>query len=156
MAGAGVYQRNGFEVVDEAGRFQLLAYRLSGEDIPAIRREALELSKPDGHRPKPDSDLPKPDSDLPKPFAAYGEGLHLVYSPQCPMLPKSVNDLREMAAEYGLQLQVTELQSAQQAQAAPSLYGVYALLWNGKLLADHYVSKGRFKGLLRDMGIESR
>jgi len=53
-----------------------------------------------------------------------------------------------MAAEYGLKLKVTELKSAREAQNAPSTYGIFSLLWNGKLLSDHYVSKGRFKNLL--------
>jgi hypothetical protein len=32
---------------------------------------------------------------------------------------------------------------------APSYYGVFNFLWNGRLLSDHYVSKGRFKNILR-------
>jgi len=76
-------------------------------------------------------------------------GLHLVYCAQCPMLPKSVNDLSEMAAEHDLKLNVTVLRSAREAQNAPSYYGVFNLVWNGRLLSDHYVSKGRFKNLLK-------
>jgi hypothetical protein len=75
--------------------------------------------------------------------------LHVLYSNQCPMLPKSVTDISEMAAENGLELKVTLLNSAREAQNAPSYYGVFNLLWNGRLLSDHYVSKGRFKNLLR-------
>jgi len=73
----------------------------------------------------------------------------VVYSAQCPMVPKSVNDLREMAAENGLELKVTRLTTAREAQNAPSYYGVFNLIWNGRLLSDHYVSKGRFKKLLK-------
>ena len=73
----------------------------------------------------------------------------MVYAPQCPMIPKSVNDLRDMAAEHGIELQVTVLESAAEAQRAPSFYGVFNLIWNGRLLSDHYVSRGRFKNLLK-------
>lgn len=128
MVGAQIYLRNGFEVVDESDRFQLLVHRF------ARRGKTAAPSTPQIRR--------QPD------LAPYQNGLHLVYAPQCPMLPKSVHDLTEMAAENGLELQVTELATPRQAQQSPSLYGVYALLWNGRLLADHYVSKGRFKGLL--------
>jgi hypothetical protein len=76
-------------------------------------------------------------------------GLHIVYSAQCPMLPKSVNDLSEMAAEHGLKMKVTVLKNAREAQNAPSYYGAFSLVWNGRLLSDHYVSKGRFKNLLK-------
>ena len=72
-----------------------------------------------------------------------------VYGVQCPMLPKSVNDLGEMAAEHGLELKVTVLDTPEKAQRAPSYYGVFNLVWDGRLLADHYVSKGRFKNILR-------
>jgi hypothetical protein len=65
------------------------------------------------------------------------------------MLVKSVNDLSEMAAEHGLELQTTRLESARDARNAPSYYGVFSLVWNGRLLSDHYVSTGRFKGILR-------
>jgi len=54
-----------------------------------------------------------------------------------------------MALEHGLELKVTRLTSAREAQDAPSYYGVFNLVWNGRLLSDHYVSKGRFKNLLK-------
>jgi hypothetical protein len=46
--------------------------------------------------------------DISRNMAKY-RGLHVVYSAQCPMLPKSVNDLSEMAAQHGLKLKVTAL-----------------------------------------------
>lgn len=70
-------------------------------------------------------------------------------SAQCPLQPKSVNDLSEMAAEHGLELKVTLLINAREAQNAPSCCGAFSLIWNGRLRSDHYVSKGRFKLLLQ-------
>lgn len=64
------------------------------------------------------------------------------------MLPKSVSDLSEMAAEHGLELHVTVLDSPKKVRHAPSYYGVYSLVWNGRLPSDHYGSKGRFKNPL--------
>jgi hypothetical protein len=124
MVSPRVFLRNGFEVVAEVGRFQMVARRLAREGPDPRFRDI-------GDR------------------AARYDGLHVVYSPQCPMLPRSVHDLGEMAAEHGLDLQVTELRTAREAQDAPSHYGVFNLLWNGRLLSDHYVSKGRFRNLLR-------
>jgi hypothetical protein len=125
MAGKGVFLKNGFEVVEERDRFALVA-RGSGSGSPPRFREL--------------------DDDL-KRF----KGLHVVYSAQCPMLPKSVNDLSQMATEYGLSMKVTELTSAEEAQAAPSYYGVFNIIWNGQLISDHYVSKGRFKNILKSI-----
>jgi len=42
------------------------------------------------------------------------------------------------------------LDTPEKAQHAPSYYGVFSLVWNGRLLSDHYVSKGRFRNILRE------
>lgn len=123
IAGKEVFLNNGFHAIEKADRFQLVIRRLRDGPEPRFR-------------------------DISGNIAKY-QGLHLVYCAQCPMLPKSVNDLSEMAAEHGLKLNVTVLKSAREAQNAPSYYGVFNLVWNGRLLSDHYVSKGRFKNLLR-------
>ena len=123
MAGKQVFLKNGFEQLAEADRFQLVIHRLKEGREPRFRDVRGNLAK-------------------------Y-RGLHIVYSAQCPMLPKSVNDLSEMAAEHGLELKVTVLNSPREAQDAPSYYGVFNLVWNGRLLSDHYVSKGRFKNILQ-------
>lgn len=123
MAGKQVFLNNGFEQIAEADRFQLVIYRLKEGREPCFR-------------------------DINGNLAKY-RGLHIVYCAQCPMLPKSVSDLSAMAAEHGPELRVTVLNSAREAQNAPSYYGVFNLVWNGRLLSDHYVSKGRFKNILR-------
>jgi L-amino acid N-acyltransferase YncA len=122
MAGPGVFLKNGFGHVSAADRFQLLACRLRRGPAPRFKKPSLPRTR--------------------------SRGLHIVYAPQCPLLIKSVEDLAEMAAEYGLAAKVTELTSARAAQRAPSYYGVFSLIWNGRLLSDHYVSRGRFANLL--------
>jgi hypothetical protein len=123
MAGKELFLRNGFRQVAEADRFQLVTRRLREGREPRFRDIRRELAR--------------------------CRGLHVVYSPQCPMVPKSVSDLTEMAAEEGLELKVTRLRSAREAQRAPTYYGVFNLIWNGRVLSDHYVSKARFRNLLR-------
>ena len=123
MAGREVFLKNGFEQIAQADRFQMVVHRLRKGAEPRFR-------------------------DIGGNAAKY-QGLNIVFSAQCPMLTKSVSDLSEMAAEFGLKLKVTVLKSAREAQNAPSYYGVFSLIWNGRLLADHYVSKGRFKNILQ-------
>lgn len=123
MAGSEIFLKNGFRQIAEADRFQLIIHRLRKGREPRFR-------------------------DISGNLAAY-RGLNVAYSAQCPMLPKSLNDLATMAAEHDLQLKVTVLRNAREAQDAPSYYGVFNLIWNGKLLSDHYVSNGRFRNLLR-------
>jgi len=118
-----VFLRSGFVQVAERGRFQLVIHRLKRGPAPRFR-------------------------DL-DPGWTQRRGLQIVYAAQCPYLPKSVADVSAMAREHGLPVTVTELKSPRDAQTAPSYYGVFALLWNGRLLSDHYVSRGRFRNLLK-------
>ncbi len=125
MVGRDIFLKNGFDEVAEADRFQMVAHRLEEGAPPRFR-------------------------DISENLARYDDGLHLVFSAQCPMLPKSVHDVSEMAAEHGLDLHVHELSTPREAQTeSPSYYGVFSLVWNGRLLSDHYVSKGRFRNILR-------
>jgi hypothetical protein len=123
MAGARIFERTGFEEIAQADRFALLTHRLRPGPAPRLR--SIETNR------------------------AQYPGLHIVYSAQCPYLPKSVSDLQDVASELGLELRVTVLDTPELAQRAPSYYGVFSLLWNGELLSDHYVSATRFRNLVR-------
>ncbi len=123
MAAKQVFLKNGFVQAAERDRFQLVIRRIRKGPAPRFR-------------------------DIPPTYAKH-RGLHVVFAAQCPYLPKSVNDLSILAREHGLDVKVTVLNSAREAQNAPSYYGVFSLLWKGRLLSDHYVSKGRFKNLLK-------
>ncbi len=68
---------------------------------------------------------------------------------QCPMLAKSVHDLQETAREQRIFLQVRKLKTAREAQAAPSIYSVFSLVRDGRLLVDHYISRTRFQNIIR-------
>jgi hypothetical protein len=130
MAGRDVFLRSGFVQVDERDRFQLVVHRLKRGSAPRFRD--------------------------PDPTWRRRRGLHIVYAAQCPYLPKSAADVAALAREHGLPVRITELESAREAQSAPSYYGVFALLWNGRLLSDHYVSEGRFRNLLKREILEQR
>ena len=123
MAGKEVFLKNGFVETTERDRFQLVIYRLKRGPEPSFREIDPKWGK---HR-----------------------GLHIVYSAQCPYLPKSVADVSAMAREHDLKVKATVLKCAREAQNAPSYYGVFSLLWNGRLLSDHYVSRGRFRNILK-------
>lgn len=122
MSGKQVFLKNGFAEIAARDRFQLVVCRLKKGPDPRFR-------------------------DL-NPKWRKSRGLHIVHSAQCPYLPKSVEDVSAMARQRGLDVEVTVLGSAREAQDAPSYYGVFNLLWNGRLLSDHYVSQGRFRNIL--------
>lgn len=77
------------------------------------------------------------------------EGLHLLYSRQCPWVARFVDELSTFCTDKGLELQIREFKSPQEAQQSPSPYGVFNLIHNGKLLADHYISITRFMNIMK-------
>ncbi len=77
------------------------------------------------------------------------QGWHLLYADQCPWHNKSVEALREVAKETGIELKIKKITNKQEAKNAPSGFGVFSLLHNGKLLEDHYLSATRFKNILK-------
>jgi GNAT superfamily N-acetyltransferase len=123
MVGKEIFLKNGFVPVAERDRFQLVVKRLKKGPAPRFRELSSKWQK--------------------------FRGLHIVYSAQCPYLAKSAEEVSAMASEHGLKVKVTVLRSAREAQDGPSYYGVFGLLWNGRLLSDHYVSRGRFRNILR-------
>lgn len=122
MADKSVFLKNGFELVASKDRFDLLVYKLKEANHPFFINWNANLDK-------------------------Y-KGLHLIYANQCPLFIKSVDEMKETAKDFGLNLKVKILKSAQEAQQAPTGYGTYSLVYNGKILSDHYISNTRFKNIL--------
>lgn len=83
-------------------------------------------------------------------------GWHLLYSDQCPWHVKAVEAIQRVAAEHGIDLDIRKIPTALDAQSGPSGFGTFALLHNGKLLEDHYISETRFRNILRGMERGSR
>ena len=76
------------------------------------------------------------------------EGLKIVYSNQCPWVTRFMSELGEIIEKKGLKINVVELKTPEQAQAALSIYAVFNLVNNGKLLVDHYISNTRFLNIV--------
>jgi ribosomal protein S18 acetylase RimI-like enzyme len=124
MAGKALFLKNGFESMARAKPFDLMVKTLKdGTPLPQFRDWKQQLSN-------------------------Y-TGLHVIYANQCPWVARSINDLKEIATKNGLELQVTELKTAQDAQHAPSPYAVFNLVYNGKLIVDHYISTTRFQNIIK-------
>lgn len=123
MAGKDVFLKNGFESVASAEpSFELMVKTLKKGPLPKFMDWGKQLS-------------------------TY-KGLNIVYANQCPWVARSIEVLAETAKEKGLKLKVTELKTAKQAQNSPSVYAVFNLVYNSKLLADHYISNTRFLNII--------
>ncbi|MBN1154604.1 YoaP domain-containing protein, partial [candidate division KSB1 bacterium] len=71
-----------------------------------------------------------------------------VYSKQCPWVARFVEEVRPILEKEKLETIFIELKTAEQAQNAPSLYAVFNLIYNGKVLADRYISTSRFLNIV--------
>jgi hypothetical protein len=121
MAGKELFLKNGFESVDEAPpSFALLVKQLKKSSLPRFQGGYEE--KASGH----------------------GKGLVIIRSDQCPCIAKFTQDILEGAKGFGLKPKVVELKNAKAAQSAPSPYGIFNILYQGKLIADHPISRTRF------------
>ena len=127
LAGPAVFLKNGFEVVDTAPPdYQLLA-----------------------HKFKPSSPSPSFSGGWERKLAKYGSGLTIIQSSQCPHTTKFAAEIAETAEkEYGLKPNIVDIASPEDARAAPTPYAVFAVIYNGCLLADHQVSRTRFRNLM--------
>lgn len=123
MANKALFLKNGFELVETSGRFELLVKKLKNGSLPKFKEWQKQLSQ-------------------------Y-TGLNLIYSNQCPWVARAVSELSDVAKEKALELKITELKTAAEAQNAPSVYATYSLVLDGRLLVDHYISTTRFLNIMR-------
>lgn len=123
MAGKDIFIRHGYSQVVESGKEQLLVKQFREGPLPDVNDWQGELEK-------------------------Y-QGLWIVYSRQCPWVARFMEEVKPILAVKKLEPTIVELKTPREAQAAPSLYGVFNLIYNGKLLADRYISTTRFRNILR-------
>ncbi|MDH3697497.1 MAG: YoaP domain-containing protein [Flavobacteriaceae bacterium] len=124
MANKTLFEKNGFVQADTRGRFELLYKPFEIESPSPSFFDWTESLK-------------------------EHQGWHLLYADQCPWHEKSVSAISDVAREEGVPLQVTHLNKPEEAQKGPSGFGTFALIKDGKLLADHYLSATRFKNILK-------
>lgn len=64
------------------------------------------------------------------------------------MIPKCVKDIVEVARTFGLEPKVVPLRSAKASRELPTPYGVFSIIYDGKLIAERPVSATRFKNIM--------
>jgi GNAT superfamily N-acetyltransferase len=85
-------------------------------------------------------------------IARCGRGLTIIRSSQCPHIAKFASDIAQTAVEeYRLKPKVVDLESWRDAQDAPTPYAVFALIYNGRLLADHQISRTCFRNIMNKL-----
>lgn len=81
---------------------------------------------------------------------ACGPGLTIVRADQCPHAVKFAREIGEVAErEFQLKPRHVLLKSFHDARNAPTPYAVFSVIFRGEVLADHQISKTRFRNLMK-------
>jgi GNAT superfamily N-acetyltransferase len=128
MAKKAIFLRNGYELIEEAPpHFQLLAKRFTS-----------------------DAPLPGFTGNRAEKLARHTRGLTIIYCHQCPYVSKALDEIPPVAREeFGVKPRVVALPDCRSAQDSPNPYGVFSIIWNGELVADHPISKTRFRNIMK-------
>jgi hypothetical protein len=127
MAGKDLFVKNGFEVVDTAPPdFELL------------------VKKFDKNAP-----TPKFKGAWDEKLSRYGKGLTIIRADQCPYSVKNVREISETAEKtYGIKPDIIDLKNCKEAQNSPCAFGTFCIIYEGKAIAHHPISKTRFTNIM--------
>ena len=128
MASSDLFLRCGFECVDTASpSFELLAKKLRKVPSPQFR------------------------TGWDRTLRKYGSGLTIIKSDQCPCIAKCNDDILQACKALRIHPKVVELKTGSQARNAPSAYGIFNVIYDGKVVAEHPISGTRFLNIMRKL-----
>jgi GNAT superfamily N-acetyltransferase len=78
----------------------------------------------------------------------YEKGLTILAADQCPMVPKCVKDIAEASRTLGLKPKVVRVTSAKRSRELPTPYGVFSVVYDGRLVAERPISGRRFTNIM--------
>jgi hypothetical protein len=133
MADRRLFLADGFEPVDTAPPdYELLAIKFdSNATTPAFKK------------------------DYSRKLSQYSPGLTIIRSSQCPHIEKFTADIAEVAEkDYHTEPTVIDLKSWSDAQQAPTPCAVFAVIYNGQVLADHPISRTRFRNIMNELRLK--
>ena len=128
MAGSGLFIKAGFVSVESIPPYELLVkkFNKAAPDPRFIVNRERVLKK-------------------------YKRGLAILAADQCPMVSKWVEDIAEAARALGLEPKVVRISSAKASRELPTPYGVFSIIYDGKLIAERPVSGARFRNIMRSL-----
>ena len=129
LAGKKLFLKNGFEVVGQAPpTFDLLVKRFDDALLPTF-----------------------PD-DWDERLSHYGAGVTIVYSDQCPYIENAMKGTLEITGEMGVEAKIVKLESSRQVRdSAPSAYGVFGIVYDGKLVSYKYLDSKKEQQMFSEL-----
>ncbi|MDJ0961180.1 MAG: GNAT family N-acetyltransferase [Acidimicrobiia bacterium] len=130
LADGKLLAKHGYTVMDEAPpAFRLMAKPLNGGTLPSFP------------------------TDWEQRAAAFGDGLTIVTTDQCPYLDDAEQAIVAGAETAGLTARIVKLESAAEVRRrSPSAFGVFGVVLDGELLSYHYLLEKDVAALLADRG----
>jgi len=120
-----IFLKNGFELADQAPpSFDLLVKRFS-----------------------PDAPLPRFNRNWQNDHK-FPRGLTFFKSDQCPYMYVMDDSILQIGKELNIPVNIERLETAQEAQNSPCVYGVMGLFYNGELLTYHPMGKEKILEIL--------
>ena len=126
LAGKDIFAKNGFTEVDQAPpSFQLMAARFGSGPEACFPKNWVSRAR------------------------AFGPGLTVIRTAQCPYIENGTKDILAFAKERGMRTQVIEFKTAGDMQErSPSAYGVFGIVLDGSFFAYHYLLQKDFDKLM--------
>jgi GNAT superfamily N-acetyltransferase len=126
MVGSDLFIKAGFVPVDRIGPYELLVKK-------------LDKTAPDPHFIVDRERLCK----------RHKKGLTILAADQCPYVSKSAERIAEAARTLGLEPKVVRVVSSEASRELPTPYGVFCILYEGKVIAERPISATRFINIMR-------
>ena len=126
MATSDLFLKAGFVLVDRIGPYELLVkklQRIAPDPNFSVERERV--------------------------LKRYGKGLTILAADQCTYVIKSAERIAEASRTLGLEPNVVPVGSAKASRELPTPYGVFCILYDGKLIAERPISATRFTSIMR-------
>jgi N-acetylglutamate synthase-like GNAT family acetyltransferase len=127
MAGSGLFIKAGFVSVESNPPYELLVkkFKATAPDPRLIVRRERALKR-------------------------HAKGLTILAADQCPYVSKSVERISQAARALGLKPKVVRIRSAKASRELPTPYGVFSIIYDGRLIAERPVSATRFTNIMLD------
>jgi GNAT superfamily N-acetyltransferase len=143
MHGVAVVTRKGSFMADKA-LFLKKGFEVKDKAQPDFELCVLKFNK--------DAPTPKFKDDWENKCLQYGEGLTIIRADQCPYTVKNVSEICEAAEKnFNIKPKVIDLKNHYEAQASPCAFGSFCIIYEGKRIAEHPISKTRFMNIMKQI-----
>ena len=129
MAGSGLFLKAGFVSVESHPPYELL-----------VRK--FKVTAPD----------PRFIVDRERVLKRHTRGLTILAADQCPYVANSVERISQAARALGLTPKVVRIRSAKASRELPTPYGVFSIIYEGRLIVERPVSATRFTNIMLKRG----